>query len=248
MAKLCVNIDHVATVRNARGGDEPDPIQAAVICEMAGSIGVTFHLREDRRHIRDEDAFALRRATKGLLNMEMACTEEMVRIALKLKPDQVTIVPEKREELTTEGGLDVIANREALKKATKKLRRAGIAVSMFIDPDPEQVAASKECEATHVEFHTGKYCNAYDRNRDRAMEELEHLETGCILAHGEELIVNAGHGLNYRNVIPVAQMPFMNELNIGHAIVGRAVLVGLEKAVRDMIDLLREAEYMIDEE
>lgn len=248
MAKLCVNIDHVATIRNARGESEPDPVHAAVLCELAGATGITFHLREDRRHIRDDDVFALHRATKGLLNMEMACTDEMVKIALKLKPGQVTIVPEKRQELTTEGGLDVRANKAALKKATKKLGDAGIAVSYFIGTDPEQVALSAELGATHVEFHTGSYCRHYDRERNQAMVELEKLETACILAHGEELVVNAGHGVNYRNVIPIAQLPFINELNIGHAIVGRAVFVGMERAVSDMIHLIEKAHLMVDEE
>jgi len=248
MAKLCVNIDHVATVRNARGGQEPDPVQAAVLCELAGSIGITFHLREDRRHVNDDDVYALRRATKGLLNMEMACTDEMVRIAQKLKPEQVTFVPERREELTTEGGLDVMGNQENLRKAARKLTKAGIAVSFFIDPDPEVAYASKECGATHVEFHTGAYCNAYDRERGKAMMELEKLETAALLAHSEELVVNAGHGLDYRNVVPVAALPFMNELNIGHAIVGRAVFVGLDRAVRDMIDLIRVAELQFDDD
>lgn len=248
MANLCVNIDHVATVRNARGGDEPDPLHAAVICEIAGACGITMHLREDRRHIRDEDVFALRRVVKGLLNLEMACTEEMVRIALKLRPDQVTLVPEKRAELTTEGGLDVAGNLDAIKGATRKLRKAGIAVSDFIDADPEQIGAAAESGATHVEFHTGTYARHFDRERGLAMEELEKLRTGCVLAHGENLVVNAGHGLNYRNVVGVARLPFMNELNIGHAIVGRALFAGFEKAVRDMIALMRHAEIALEEE
>lgn len=243
MARLCVNIDHVATIRNARGEGEPDPLHAAVLCEMAGAIGITFHLREDRRHIRDDDAMALRRVTKGLLNMEMACTEEMVKIALKLKPDQVTLVPERREELTTEGGLDVLGNRELVREITARLRKAGIAVSAFIDPDPSQTSASRQCGATHVEFHTGRYARHYDRQPDIARDELDRLETSAVVAAGEGLIVNAGHGLNYRNVIPIARLPFLNELNIGHAIIGRAVFVGLDRAVRDMIDLMIRAEH-----
>ncbi len=242
MPHLCVNIDHVATLRNARGGGEPDPLHAAVLCELAGARGITFHLREDRRHIVDADAFALRRVVKGLLNMELACTEDMIRLAAKVKPDQVTLVPERREELTTEGGLDVIANRETVEKGTRKLRRAGMAVSHFIDPDPEQVVASRDAGATHVEFHTGAYANHFDRHPAEAGHQLEKLEAACIVAHGEGLVVNAGHGLNYRNVIPVARLPFMNELNIGHALVGQAVFVGLDRAVRDMVDLIARAE------
>jgi pyridoxine 5-phosphate synthase len=246
MANLCVNIDHVATVRNARGGSEPDPLHAAVLCELAGAVGITFHLREDRRHIRDEDAFALRRVVKGLLNMEMACTDEMVKIALKLAPDQVTLVPEKREELTTEGGLDVTANKGALEKATRKLTKAGIAVSYFISADPEQVAASADCGATHVEFHTGAYADAFDRERPRAMRELERIISACMIAHGENMVVNAGHGLNYRNLLPVARLPHLNELNIGHAIVGRALMHGMEKAVRDMVEIIHKADFLLE--
>jgi pyridoxine 5-phosphate synthase len=238
MPKLCVNIDHVATVRNARGGTEPDPLHGAMFCELGGAVGITFHLREDRRHINDEDAFALKRVVKGLLNMEMACTDEMVKVALKLFPEQVTLVPEKREELTTEGGLDVIGNRAALKKATTKLRRKGIAVSYFIDAEQDQIKASADCGATHVEFHTGKYANLFDRQRDQAMMALDDLYEGCLFADERGLIVNAGHGLNYRNVGPIVTLPFMNELNIGHAIIGRAMATGLEKATRDMISLI----------
>lgn len=248
MPHLCVNIDHVATVRNARGGLEPDPFHAAVICELAGAAGITFHLREDRRHIRDDDALALRRIVKGILNMEMACTDEMVRIAKKVKPDQVTFVPERREELTTEGGLDVDSNLKALTSATSKLRKQGIAVSMFIDPDPVQVRASAESGATHVEFHTGSFCELYDREREKAKHELQKLEDACNLAFSQGLVVNAGHGLNYRNVGPVAALPFMNELNIGHAIVGRAIFSGLETAVRDMIQLMNEAAAQVHED
>lgn len=241
MPKLCVNIDHVATVRNARGGDEPDPLHAAVLCELAGAVGITFHLREDRRHIVDADVFPLRRVVKGLLNMEMACTDEMVRIALKLRPDQVTLVPERREELTTEGGLDVDGNRAAIEKATRRLRRAGIAVSHFIAPDLAQVAASEATGASHVEFHTGRYADHFDRDRPRALEELARLHEAALAAHGGGMVVNVGHGLNYRNTDLVARLPHLNELNIGHAIVGRAILHGLETAVRDMVQLIERA-------
>ena len=242
MPELCVNIDHVATVRNARGGTEPDPLHAAVLCELAGARGITFHLREDRRHIRDEDAASLRRVVKGLLNMEMACTDEMVELALRLHPDQVTLVPERREELTTEGGLDVLRHLDLLREATRQLTRAGIAVSMFIAPDLAQTAASREIGATHVEFHTGHYAEDFDRHPAKAMEELSRLRAACEAAHGHGLVVNAGHGLNYRNVGPIARLPHMNELNIGHAIVGRAIFAGLDVAVRDMIRLMKEGE------
>lgn len=235
MPQLCVNIDHVATVRNARRISEPDPLAAAALCELAGARGITFHLREDRRHIVDRDALLLREVTKGLLNMEMACTAEMLRIALKIKPDQVTFVPERRTEITTEGGLDVAKNLSALAEATKKLRRAGIAVSMFIAPDQRQIEASRSAGATHVEFHTGKYCDAFDRSPAKARRELDLLLDACVAAGERDLVVNAGHGLNYRNVRPVADLPNMNELNIGHAIIGRAIFVGLERAVRDML-------------
>lgn len=248
MPELCVNIDHVATVRNARGEGEPDPLHAAMLCEMAGACGITFHLREDRRHIRDEDAFALRRITKGLLNMEMAATDEMLRIALDLKPDQVTLVPERREEVTTEGGLDVAGNTERMAYITGALRAAGIAVSMFIEPNRRQVTASSDVGATHVEFHTGVYARLFDRQRHKAMEELERLHSAAQVAHGEELIVNAGHGLNYRNVLPVARLPHMNELNIGHSIVGRAIFSGLDRAVRDMVELINKSGYMLEME
>ncbi len=246
MVNLCVNIDHVATVRNARGETEPDPLHAAMLCELAGATGITFHLREDRRHICDEDALALRRVTKGLLNMEMADTPEMVKIALRVRPDQVTLVPEKREELTTEGGLDVAGQLDSLAKTTKKLRRAGITVSMFINPDQEQVRATRDCAATHVELHTGRYAQHFDRERRKAFEELERLEAAALVAHGEGLVVNAGHGLNYRNTTHVARLPFLNELNIGHAIVGRAIFHGLDVAVRDMIAIIREAEQVLE--
>ncbi|HMZ51227.1 pyridoxine 5'-phosphate synthase [Candidatus Sumerlaeota bacterium] len=240
-AKLCVNIDHVATVRNARGEGEPDPIHAAVLCEMAGAVGITVHLREDRRHIVDRDLPLLKEVVKGLLNLEMACTNEMVGIAMKLHPDQVTLVPEKRAEVTTEGGLDVRRNFKAVRAATKKLLGAGIAVSHFIDPDAKQVDASAESGASHVEFHTGAYAQLFDRKRDAAMKERERLRAACEQAHALGMIVNAGHGLNYRNVEPIASLPHMNELNIGHAIVGRAIFVGLDRAVGDMIRLLRRA-------
>lgn len=239
MPNLCVNIDHVATIRNARHGSEPDPLDAAFICERAGAVGITFHLREDRRHIRDSDAHALRRVVKGLLNFEMACTDEMVAIALQVKPDQVSLVPEKRAELTTEGGLDVVGNRPAISTATARLKAAGIAVSMFIDADAEQIHASADLGASHVEFHTGVYADHFDRQPAIALRELDRLRAGAELANQRGLVVNAGHGLNYRNVAPIAALPYMHELNIGHSIIARAVIVGLDQAVRDMVALIR---------
>lgn len=247
MVTLCVNIDHIATVRNARGEGEPDPLHAAILCELAGAAGITFHLREDRRHIRDEDALAFRRIVKGLLNMEMACTEEMAAIALRVQPDQVTLVPEKREELTTEGGLDVAGHRDTVASITEQLRDADIAVSHFIEPHEAQVMAAVQTGATHVEFHTGVYARHFDRHHSRSMTELARIVDASGLAHGAGLVVNAGHGLNYRNVIPIARVPFMNELNIGHAIVGRALCHGLEKAVADMIALIRHADVPEEE-
>jgi pyridoxine 5-phosphate synthase len=246
MAKLCVNIDHIATIRNARGGTEPDPLHAAVLCELAGAVGITYHLREDRRHIRDEDAHAFRRIVKGLLNMEMACTDEMVRIALKVHPDQVTLVPEKRAELTTEGGLDVVGNAAAVEKATRKLVKAGIAVSHFIDASRDQVAAARATGATHVEFHTGVYAEHFDREPTVALREAARIEEMCLYGHDLGLVINAGHGLNYRNTGLIARLPYMNELNIGHAIVGRAVLVGLDRAVRDMVALCAGSGSLFD--
>ncbi|MBI1290553.1 pyridoxine 5'-phosphate synthase [bacterium] len=246
MAQLCVNIDHVATIRNARGGSEPDPLHAAAICELAGAVGITYHLREDRRHIRDEDAYAFRRIVNGLLNMEMACTDEMVKIALKVKPDQVTLVPEKRAELTTEGGLDVVANADSVEKATRKLTKAGIAVSHFIDASRDQVAAARATGATHVEFHTGIYADHFDRERTLAIREAARIEEMCLYGHDLGLVINAGHGLNYRNVALIARLPYMNELNIGHALVGRAVMVGLDRAVRDMVALCATGSLPVD--
>jgi len=237
MAKLCVNIDHIATIRNARGGTEPDPLHAAMLCEMAGAVGITYHLREDRRHIRDEDVYAFRRVVKGVLNMEMACTEEMVKIALKVGPDQVTLVPEKRAELTTEGGLDVVANAASVEKATRRLRKAGIAVSHFIDATRVQVQAAVDTGATHIEFHTGTYAEHFDREPAKAKREAARIEEMCLHGHDLGLVINAGHGLNYRNVTLIARLQHMNELNIGHSIVARAAMVGLDRAVRDMVAL-----------
>jgi pyridoxine 5-phosphate synthase len=237
MIHLGVNIDHVATVRQARRDIEPDPIHAAVICELAGAHGITIHLRGDRRHIVDRDVRLLRDIVKTKLNLEMAATDEMIGIALDVGPDQVSLVPEKREELTTEGGLDVASQVDHLTDAVSRLSEGGIPVSMFIDADPEQIAASKEVGAVAIELHTGTYANCRD-DAEQAVE-LEKLIKGGRQAVALGLRVHAGHGLTYRNIIAIKQIPQLYEVNIGHNIVARAVLVGLDRAVREMLELLR---------
>ena len=238
-ARLGVNVDHVATLRQVRRAAYPDPVAAAVMAELAGADQITIHLREDRRHIQDRDLQVLRRTVTTRLNLEMAVAQEMLRIAYEVKPDMVTLVPERREELTTEGGLDVVSGRESVRKAVKTLRDAEIEVSLFIDPDLDQVKAAHRAEADAVELHTGRYCDARlaaDRRR-----ELARLVDACKAAAKLGLKVAAGHGLNYQNVLPVAAIAEIEELNIGHAIVAHAVLVGMERAVREMKDLLRQA-------
>ena len=237
MIYLGVNIDHVATVRQARLDIEPDPIEAAVICELAGAHGITIHLRGDRRHIQDRDLRLLRKIAKTKLNLEMAATEEMITIALDVKPDQISLVQEKREELTTEGGLDVASQVDHLTDAVARLGEAGIPVSMFIEADPHQIAASKEVGATAIELHTGAYANC--RTEAEQAAELERLIEGGRQAVALGLRVHAGHGLTYRNIIPIKQIPKLYEVNIGHNIIARAVLVGLDKAVREMLELLK---------
>ena len=232
MLTLGVNIDHVATIRQARRTVEPDPIAAAVLAELGGANGITAHLREDRRHIQDRDIHLLRETVRTHLNLEMAATEEMVAIALDVKPDYVTLVPEKREEVTTEGGLDVAGSLEKLKNVVDRLQSANIPVSLFIDADEVQIRASADTQAKFIELHTGKYADA--ANSDMRQGELDLLKIGCEQALSLGLRVNAGHGLTYINVYPVACLPGMEELNIGHTIVSRAVLVGMEKAVREM--------------
>lgn len=236
--RLGVNVDHVATIRQARRATYPDPVSAATFAELGGADQITVHLREDRRHIQDRDVRILRETCRSLLNLEMAATDEMLGIALELKPDLVTLVPERREELTTEGGLDVARGLDHLRPYVQRLRDAGIEVSMFIDPEGEQVHASRDVGADRVEFHTGRYCELPQRERE---PELRRLMGACAEAKGGGLVVAAGHGLNYENVVPVAAIPAMEELNIGHAIVARSVLVGMERAVRDMVELIRFA-------
>lgn len=233
--RLGVNIDHIATLRQARGGAEPDPVNAAGICERAGADGITIHLREDRRHIQDRDLELLRQVVSTHLNLEMGNSPEIVEIALRVKPDQVTLVPERRLELTTEGGLDVAGQEKEIAKTVARFRKAGIRVSLFIDPDEEQVKASSTVGAECVEFHTGRYANATGRERD---EELERLQDACVFAHKKGLLVFAGHGLDYHNTPAVCALPYVEELNIGHSIISRSVFSGLEMAVSDMKELL----------
>lgn len=229
--RLGVNIDHVATVRQARGTDYPSVIEAAALAERAGADSITVHLREDRRHIQDEDVRILCRDTLTRVNLEMAVTEEMLQIALERRPADVCLVPEKREELTTEGGLDVIANRAAVADAVERLSAAGVRVSLFIDPDPAQLEAARDVAAPVVELHTGTYA---DTSGDEQNHELQRLHEACSFGHGIGLQINAGHGLHLDNVQAVASLPHMVELNIGHSIISRAIFVGLEAAVREM--------------
>ena len=238
MALLCVNVDHIATIRQARRAQEPDPVQAAMLAELAGASGITCHLREDRRHIQDRDVELLRRLVKTKLNLEMAVTEEMIRIAIGLKPDMATLVPERREELTTEGGLDVRGHLDAVTRTVRRLQGEGIAVSLFIDPDPEQVSDSARAGAELVELHTGMYAEAGDRKA--LQNEMARLIKATTQARELGLLVNAGHGLNYRNVGPVATIPEVEELNIGHSVIARAALVGMERAVREMLAAMKE--------
>ena len=234
--KLSVNIDHIATVRQARGGTEPDPVAAAAICEQAGADGIVCHLREDRRHINDRDVLRLRKSLRTKLDLEMAATEEIVSIALKIVPDLVTLVPEKRQELTTEGGLDVMKHRVRLEKTIRKMHHKNILVSLFVDPVKKQIDASNDIGADMVEIHTGEYAEA----RSPAVQQKLLQKINILAEYGKKLGlgVNAGHGLNYINVKPVADIPFIDEMSIGHAIISRSMFVGLERAVREMRELV----------
>jgi len=236
--KLGVNVDHIATIRQARGGREPDPVTAAALCELAGADGITVHLREDRRHIQDRDVELLRETVQTRLNLEMAATDEMVGIARRILPDMVTLVPEKRQELTTEGGLDVHGQQAALANAVTGLKEAGITVSLFVEADPRQLEASREVGGDYVEIHTGTYCDA----RSETARSIELGRIAEAIRYGQQLGVgvNAGHGLNYWNVRSVVALGGIEEFNIGHSIVSRAVLVGLEQAVREMVVLLQD--------
>jgi pyridoxine 5-phosphate synthase len=238
MLRLGVNVDHVATVRQARRVEVPDPVEAALLAERAGANGITVHLREDRRHIQERDVELMRRRLGTKLNLEMAATPAMVAFAEKLRPHDACLVPEKREELTTEGGLDVMANRQKIREAMQRLQDRGVVVSLFIDPERTQIEASKEAGAQAVEIHTGTYCNAAETDRER---ERRAVATAAALAQSLGLEVHGGHGLNYDNVLPIANIPEIVELNIGHSIIARAVIVGIEQAVREMKQLLARA-------
>lgn len=236
---LGVNIDHVATLRQARGTCYPDVVQAAHIAELAGADGITVHLREDRRHIQDRDVFLLKESIQTRLNLEMAVTEEMLQIAEQLEPSYCCLVPEKRQELTTEGGLDVINNRQQIKDACQRLGEKGVLVSLFIDPDVEQIDMALEVAAPYVEIHTGAYAElGAGAQRDK---EFERIQSAVKYAHSQGLVVNAGHGLHYHNVEAVAAIAEIYELNIGHAVIARAVMDGLRNAVADMRSLLLQA-------
>jgi len=238
--RLGVNIDHVATIREARKTYEPDPIKAAIISRDAGADQITFHLREDRRHIQDEDVRKLRAViTEIPLNMEMAPTEEMKRIAIDIKPDRITLVPEKREEITTEGGLDVVSMKDYLKGYIEEIKANGIKIAMFIDPDESQIDSSIEVGADAIELHTGEYANA--KSKEDRLKQLERLKKASKYAKDKGLKVFAGHGLTYINVQPIARIPEIEELNIGHSIIANAVFLGLDEAVRKMKKLMLEA-------
>ena len=237
MARLMVNIDHVATLREARGIHYPDPVYAAGIAEMAGASGIIVHLREDRRHIKDRDVEILRDVVKTKLNLEMAATPEIVDIACNIKPDMITLVPEKRKELTTEGGLDVVKFSDKLKKVIEKVHAKGIKVSLFIDPVEDQINAARKMNADMIEIHTGAYSDAKsDKVREK---EFKKVVASAIMGKKLGLGVNAGHGLHYHNTREVAAIKEIDELSIGHSIIARAVFVGLDRAVRDMLELMR---------
>lgn len=237
MTRLGVNVDHIATIREARKIKDPDPVAAAILVEMAGADGIVCHLREDRRHIKDRDVTILRQTVKTHFNLEMAPTEQMVSKAISIVPDMVTLVPERRQELTTEGGLDVESNAAFLENVIATLRANNIVVSLFVDPDIYQVKAAARIGADYVELHTGRYANA--ENMNRVLEELEKIRSMAMAASKLGLGVSAGHGLNYQNVMEIAKIDKIEELNIGHSIIGRAALLGIDRAVRDMLALIR---------
>jgi pyridoxine 5-phosphate synthase len=243
MTQLAINVDHVATVRNARGITEPDPVAAASICELAGAAGIVVHLREDRRHINDRDVRILRETIKTRMNLEMGANKGIIEIALNLKPDMVTLVPEKRKELTTEGGLDVAGQKKKLGKTIARMRKAGIPVSLFIDPESKQVQAAHDIGATYVELHTGRYCDA--TSEKERTQEYKLIATSADEAYEMGLRVNAGHGLDYQTTSRIAALDTIEELSIGHAIITRAVFVGLDQAVREMKKIVSEASMIV---
>jgi pyridoxine 5-phosphate synthase len=236
MTKLAINVDHVATLRQARGTNEPDPVAAAAVCELAGASGIVVHLREDRRHMQDRDIFLLRQTVKTKLNLEMGANKDIIKTALNLKPDLVTLVPENRQELTTEGGLDIISQKKKIAKTIEKLSQKGIPVSIFTDPAPKQLKAAKDVGATFVELHTGSYSEA--ENHIAQDHEYQLLATAAEAAYHYDLRVFAGHGLNYSNTAPIAALDIIEELSIGHAIIARAVFTGLDQAVKEMMTII----------
>jgi pyridoxine 5-phosphate synthase len=238
LIRLGVNVDHVATVRQARRVDVPDPVEAALLAETAGADGITVHLREDRRHIQERDVRILRQRLHTKLNLEMAVTPAMLAFAEKVRPDDACFVPEKREELTTEGGLDVVSHRQKIREGTQRLQSLAVRVSLFVDPETAQIEASRDAGAHAVEIHTGAYCNALNLGREK---QLQAILEASKLAQSLGLEVHGGHGLNYDNVLAIAQIPEMAELNIGHSIIARAIIVGIKQAVREMKDLLSKA-------
>jgi len=243
MTKLAINVDHVATIRQARGTSEPDPVSAAAICELAGASGIVVHLREDRRHMQDRDVFLIRETIKTKLNFEMGANKEIIKIALDLKPDVITLVPENRQELTTEGGLDIVSQKKKIAKVIEKMTRNNIPVSIFCDPDSKQLKAAKDAGATFVELHTGTYSDAAD---EKAREhEYRLLVSAAEIACQLGLRVYAGHGLDYQNTGPIAALDTIEELSIGHAIIARAVFTGLDQAVREMLDIINRAALSI---
>jgi len=232
MAKLCVNVDHVATLRQARKIDMPDPLEAALLAEKAGSAGITVHLREDRRHIQDRDVKAIKKSIKTKLNLEMATVPEIIDFALKIRPDQVTFVPERRQEITTEGGLDVTVRQRKMRKIIELFRKRGIKVSLFIDPDPSQILSAADLGADAIELNTGQYSQT--KTGRRLKNELNKIEKAAILSDKLALVTHAGHGLNLNNIRPVASIALLDEFNIGHSIIARSIIVGIGAAVAEM--------------
>lgn len=239
MNHLAINVDHIATIRQARGITEPDPVAAAAICELAGAAGIVIHLREDRRHIQDRDVYLLRETIKTKMNLEMGANKAIIKIALEVQPDLVTLVPEKRQELTTEGGLDIVTQKKKIAKTIEKLGKGLIPVSLFLDPDKEQIAVASEIGATFVELHTGRYCDAFSEQDQ--LHEFELIEEAAEYAVSLGLRVNAGHGLNYQTTARIAALETIEELSIGHAIIARAAFTGLDTAVRDMLKIVASA-------
>jgi pyridoxine 5-phosphate synthase len=235
--QLCVNVDHIATLRQARGGVEPDPIEGAKICESNGADGITVHLREDRRHIQDQDVFDLKKVVKGKLNLEMALSNDIIDIAKQIMPDQITLVPEKREEITTEGGLDVASNFKKIKDVVKDFHDLGVIISLFVEPDRDTIAQSKETGTDFIEIHTGTYCNAI--NTIDIENEIMRIYEAAEYALEQGIRVNAGHGLNYVNIKPILNTPGLEELNIGHSMISRSIFIGLANAVREMVTIIK---------